>query len=92
MIYLIPNLETNRLRLRKFKESDLDDLFSYAKSPNVGPKAEWKPHENKAESLKILNSFINEGEVWAIVSKESIYDMFCYSMTKNEWNYVANKL
>lgn len=64
-------LETNRLILRPFEPTDLDDLYEYAKSENVGPNAGWPPHENKDETLKILNSFIEGNKVRAIVYKEN---------------------
>ena len=64
-------LETNRLILRAFRESDLEDFYAYASTPNVGPNAGWKPHADRAESRKILRSFIEEDEVWALVDKIS---------------------
>lgn len=62
-------LETERLLLRKWQESDLEDFYEYAKNPNVGPRAGWKPHESLAESQDILNSFMEKEEVWAVVYK-----------------------
>ncbi|MDF2537523.1 MAG: hypothetical protein K0S76_544 [Herbinix sp.] len=64
-------LETERLLLRAFDESDLEDLFEYAKSPNVGPNAGWKPHDKKEDTLNIIKMFIQEDDVWAIVNKEN---------------------
>ena len=64
-------LETNRLILRQWKLEDLEDFYEYAKDPEVGPSAGWKPHENKDFTLTILKSFIEKKEVWAIVDKES---------------------
>ena len=64
-------LTTERLILRRFKHEDLDDFYGYAKNPNVGPSAGWKPHESRWESLEILKSFIKNKEVWAIVHKET---------------------
>lgn len=64
-------LETGRLILRPFRQTDLYDLYEYAKSPNVGPHAGWKPHESLEESDKILKSFIEGDEVLAIVWKEN---------------------
>lgn len=64
-------LETTRLILRPFIESDLEDLYEYAKSPNVGPNAGWKPHESMDETKIILNDFIEKDEVLAIVWKEN---------------------
>lgn len=64
-------IETNRMVLRPWKIEDLDDLYEYARNPKIGPCAGWKPHENKEESLKILQSFIEGNEVRAIVLKEN---------------------
>lgn len=64
-------LETERLILRTWNIDDLEDFYEYAKSPEVGPNAGWKPHESKEESASILNAFINSGEVWAIELKEN---------------------
>ena len=51
-------IETDRLILRPFTYTDLDDLYEYAKNPNVGPNAGWKPHEDLDESMAILKNFI----------------------------------
>lgn len=64
-------LETDRLILRPFQETDLNDLYSYAKNPNIGPNAGWKPHESMDESKSILSNFIDDDEVLAIVWKEN---------------------
>ena len=63
------NLETYRLLLRKFRESDSKDLFEYAKSELVGPNAGWKPHENEDESKNIIHMFIENNETYAIILK-----------------------
>lgn len=62
-------IETDRLILRPFKYTDCDDLYEYAKNPNIGPNAGWKPHENVDESKVVLRCFIEEDEVLAIVWK-----------------------
>lgn len=64
-------LETDRLILRPFEKTDLEDFYEYAKSPNVGPNAGWPPHDNVEGSEKILTTLIEEDEVLAIVWKES---------------------
>lgn len=64
-------IETKRLILRGWCIDDLDDLYEYAKNPNVGPNAGWKPHDNKEETLGILNNFIKDEDLWAIVYKEN---------------------
>lgn len=68
---MIKKLETERLILRRFKNTDLEDFFAYAKNPNVGPNAGWRPHETKEETAIILDDFIGGDEVWAIVLKEN---------------------
>lgn len=64
-------LITDRLILREFKEDDLDDFYSYAKNPNIGSNAGWKPHESMEESREILQNFIKGKEVWAIIDKNN---------------------
>lgn len=64
-------LETARLTLRSWRESDLDDFHTYAKNPNIGPNAGWSPHPDKAHTLAILRSFMERDNVWAIVDRTS---------------------
>jgi len=64
-------LETPRLNLRLWYESDAKDLFSYARLPDVGPSAGWRPHRTVADSVSIIRRFIAEDETWAIVDKAS---------------------
>jgi len=59
-------LNTERLVLRPWKLSDLDDLYSYASVDGVGQMAGWKPHESRKESLSILNSFIDDKKTFAL--------------------------
>ncbi len=65
------NMNTERLKLRRFKLSDLNDFYEYAKNPNVGPNAGWECHKSKNESILLLTSFIKSKEVWAIELIES---------------------
>ena len=64
-------IETERLILRPFKQSDLDDFYEYASVEGVGEMAGWKHHENKEKSQSILDLFINEDKTFAIVLKEN---------------------
>jgi len=63
-------LETERCILRPFEASDISDFFEYAKNPRIGPNAGWPPHNNIEESRKILESFMENEEVWAIIYKK----------------------
>ena len=64
-------IETERLKLRPFQQSDLDDFYEYASVEGVGEMAGWKHHENKEFSQEILDLFINEDNTFAIVLKEN---------------------
>ncbi len=64
-------LETERLILREWYLSDLDDLFEYASIPGVGEMAGWPHHPNKEESLIRLKKFIEEKKTFAVVYKEN---------------------
>ena len=67
----LERLETERLILREFRESDAEDVYEYARDPEVGPNAGWKPHESLDESRGVVKNFIQSGEVWAIEDKAS---------------------
>lgn len=64
-------LETQRLILRKWKESDADSLFEYAKDPDVGPVAGWPPHKSKEESLNVIKNVLNGAECYAVCEKNT---------------------
>ena len=59
-------LNTERLTLRPWKESDLDGFFEYASVDGVGQPAGWLPHKTPAESLAILRAFIRDRKTFAI--------------------------
>ena len=59
-------IKTERLLLRPWRKSDLDDFYHYARVDGVGQMAGWLPHENKKVSKKILEQFIEEKFVLAI--------------------------
>ena len=64
-------IETDRLLLRSFKHSDLDDFYEYASVEGVGEMAGWKHHENKEISQVILDNFIAEDKTFAICLKSN---------------------
>jgi len=61
------SMQTPRLILRQFTQGAVKDLFTYASVEGVGEKAGWTHHKLLDESQLILDRFIKEGEVWAIV-------------------------
>lgn len=64
-------LETERLLLRPWQETDIGDLFDYARDPDVGPAAGWEPHRSLMESGIILRRFIQGKRTLAIEEKAS---------------------
>ena len=62
-------LETPRLWLRPWEESDAPDLYRYAADPAVGPVAGWAPHQSVAESRQIIQEVLSGPEDYAIVPK-----------------------
>lgn len=64
-------IETDRLILRPWRESDLHDFYEYASVDGVGQLAGWMPHQNVEESRMILNKFIEGKKTLALVWKES---------------------
>ena len=65
-------LETERLILRPWEESDANDLFQYASNPEVGPIAGWPVHTSVENSKEIIKSVISAPETYAIVLKETM--------------------
>ena len=63
-------LETERLILRRWEDSDAEDMYKYASDPDVGPIAGWPPHQNIDESLDVIRNVLNGKEAYAICLKE----------------------
>lgn len=64
-------LETDRLILRPWAETDAESLYEYAKDPAVGPIAGWPPHKDVTESLHIIRNVLNGAECYALCEKKS---------------------
>ena len=62
-------LETRRLILRHWEDSDAEDLYRYASDPDVGPIAGWPPHKNLDDSKNIIKNTLARDETYAICLK-----------------------
>lgn len=64
-------METERLILRRWQESDAESLFEYAREPEIGYDTGWQPHKSIEESRNIIAEYLSRGEeCYAICLKE----------------------
>ncbi|MBQ8920548.1 MAG: GNAT family N-acetyltransferase [Oscillospiraceae bacterium] len=59
-------LKTERLILRPWRETDLDDFYEYASVEGVGESAGWVHHQSPDETRTVLAAFIREKKTFAI--------------------------
>ncbi|MDV2117560.1 GNAT family N-acetyltransferase [Alcaligenes faecalis] len=64
-------LQTERLILRPWQDSDAEDLYEYAQDERVGPIAGWPAHTSVEESTEIIRTVFNMPEVYAVVHKDN---------------------
>lgn len=64
-------LQTKRLILRPWRESDAEALYKYARNPNIGPMAGWQPHTCVENSREILRTVLSAPGTFAVVLKEA---------------------
>ena len=64
------SLETKRLLLRPWKESDAASLYEYARDPRVGPVTGWPPHTSEENSREVIRTILSEAETYAVCLKE----------------------
>ena len=64
-------LQTKRLILRPWREDDAEDLYQYARDPEVGPPAGWLPHTSVENSRDIIRTVLSEPETYAVCLKEN---------------------
>lgn len=63
-------LETERLIMRNWEESDIFDLYEYASVDGISDMTGWLRHENIRDSKIILKAFIENDIEYALVLKE----------------------
>ena len=72
--------ETERLLLRPWTEDDAEDLFEYAKNPNVGPVAGWPVHTSVEESKGIIKNVLSANGTYAVCLKENNKAIGCIGL------------
>ncbi|MTU75654.1 RimJ/RimL family protein N-acetyltransferase, partial [Parabacteroides merdae] len=60
-------LQTKRLILRPWQESDAEALYKYACNPNIGPMAGWPPDTSIGNSREIIMGVLSAPETYAVV-------------------------
>ena len=63
-------IETERLRLRPWEESDAQSLYAYAKDDRIGPAAGWAVHTSVENSREIIRTVLSAPETYAVCLKE----------------------
>ena len=64
-------METKRLLLRHWRETDAETLYALASDPDIGSRAGWAPHQTIEESRNVIQTIFNDDTTWAIVLKET---------------------
>ncbi len=64
-------IETERLILRPWRETDVEALYKYASDPDIGPPGGWPPHTSLENSLAIIRTVFAAPETYAVVLKET---------------------
>ena len=59
-------IETERLILRPWEESDAESLYEYAKDQAVGPIAGWPVHTSVENSLEIIRNVLSAEGTFAV--------------------------
>jgi len=62
-------METERLILRRWEESDAEELYRYASDPAVGPSAGWPPLRSVGESREAIRNVLCGAEAYALCLK-----------------------
>jgi [ribosomal protein S5]-alanine N-acetyltransferase len=95
-------LITNRLSLRRIKESDAGDMFEYTSNPEVSRFLSWEPHSEIAQTrsyiAKLIEDYsLNNCYAWAIELTEinkfigivRIFDV-SFANKRGELSYILN--
>lgn len=62
-------LETERIYMRKWQESDAPALYELAKDPEVGYPCGWPAHTSVENSLDVIKNVLDGPECYAVVEK-----------------------
>jgi len=85
-------LETSRLILRPWKETDAESLYEYAKDPLVGPATGWPVHTSVENSLQLIQKVLSADEIYAVSIKNENKAIGCIGLLiGNRSNFKINE-
>ncbi len=64
-------IESERLFLRTWEESDAENLYNIAKNEKVALPCGWIPHENVENSLMLIQTILSAENTYAICLKDT---------------------
>ena len=70
-LHLPPVWDTERLRLRLWREDDAEALYPLASDPEIGPRCGWIPHKSVEDSREVLRRVLMKENTWAVTEKGS---------------------
>lgn len=70
-------IETDRLILRPWRDSDAPALYRYASDPLVGDPAGWPAHTSVEFSLAVIREVFSSPEVYTVVLKSTDEPVGC---------------
>ncbi len=73
-------IETERLILRPWKETDAESLYTYAKDARVGPVAGWPVHTSVENSREIIRDVLSAPGNYAVCLKEDNRAIGCVGL------------
>ncbi|MGX8700529.1 GNAT family N-acetyltransferase [Caproiciproducens sp.] len=76
-------LQTKRLTLRPWKDTDAESLYEYAKDPDIGPIAGWPPHKSIEESRVVIKNVFCGQECYAVCLKTNLLAIGCIELKLN---------
>lgn len=78
-------IETDRLILRPWLDSDAETLYKYACDPEVGPPAGWPTHTSVENSLEVIRTVFSAPETYATVLKATGEPVGCCGIMFPDW-------
>ena len=75
---------TKRLILRAWCETDAEQLYRYAKDPEIGPPAGWPVHTSVEHSRDIIRTVLSAPETYAVCLKDDGKPIGCVGFHRHD--------